>query len=229
MDWGWIGRNLDLIGNRVLEHVGLAVPPIVIGFLISIPLGYWASRSRVVRSILLTSGNILYTIPSIALLVLVPVALGRAILDPLNVVVALTIYAIALMLRVSTDAFASVPPEVRSSAVALGYSGVQRFFAVELPLAGPVMLAGVRVVSVSTVSLVTIGAVIGIDSLGSFFTNAFQVAFPTEAYVALVLVLVIAAVFDVILSIIGRVLMPWRPHAVAPKPTWLRRTLNGGA
>ena len=229
MDWGWIGRNLDLIGTRTLEHLALAAPPIVIGFLISIPLGYWASRMRVLRSILLTTGNILYTIPSIALLVLVPVALNLPILDPRNVVVALTIYSIALMLRVSTDAFSSVPEEVRSSAVAVGYSGVQRFFAVELPLAGPVLLAGVRVVSVSTVSLVTIGAVIGIESLGSFFTNAFQVSFPTEAYVALVLVLVIAAAFDVILSTLGRVLMPWRPRAVAPKPIWLRRTANGGA
>ena len=229
MDWGWIGRNLDLIGNRTLEHLALAAPPIVIGFLISIPLGYWASRSRAARAILLTTGNILYTIPSIALLVLVPVALGRAILDPVNVVVALTIYAVALMLRVATDAFASVPAEVRSSAVAVGYSGVQRFVAVELPLAGPVLLAGVRVVSVSTVSLVTIGAVIGIESLGSFFTNAFQVSFPTEAYVALVLVLIIAAAFDVILSIIGRVLMPWRPRSIATQPVWLRRSLNGGA
>ena len=229
MDWGWIGRNLELIGTRTLEHLALAAPPIVIGFLISIPLGYWASRTRVLRSILLTTGNILYTIPSIALLVLVPVALNLPILDPRNVVVALTIYSIALMLRVATDAFASVPADVRASAVAVGYSGLQRFFAVELPLAGPVLLAGVRVVSVSTVSLVTIGAVIGIESLGSFFTNAFQVSFPTEAYVALVLVLVIAAGFDVILSTLGRVLMPWRPRAVAPKPDWLRRTANGGA
>jgi osmoprotectant transport system permease protein len=205
------------------------VPPIVIGFLLSIPLGYWASKSRVARSILLTTGNILYTIPSIALLVLVPVALGQAILDPRNVVVALTIYAVALMLRVSTDAFTSVPADVRASATAIGYSGVQRFFAVELPLAGPVLLAGVRVVSVSTVSLVTIGAVIGIDSLGSFFTNAFQVSFPTEAYVALVLVLVIAAVFDIVLTLLGRLLMPWRPRQVAPRPVWLRRSLNGGA
>jgi osmoprotectant transport system permease protein len=228
MDWGWIGRNLDLIGNRTLEHLALAAPPIVIGFLISIPLGYWASRSRVARAILLTTGNILYTIPSIALLVLVPVALGRRILDPLNVVVALTIYAVALMLRVATDAFASVPTEVRSSAVAIGYSGIQRFFAVELPLAGPVLLAGVRVVSVSTVSLVTIGAVIGIESLGSFFTNAFQVSFPTEAYVALVLVLVIAAAFDQILSTIGRVLMPWRPQTVDLRARRIQRQAIGG-
>jgi osmoprotectant transport system permease protein len=222
MDWGWIGRNLDLIGGRMLEHVALAAPPIVIGFLISIPLGYWASRSRVWRGILLTTGNVLFTIPSIALLVLVPALLARPLVDPFNVVVALTIYAVAIMVRSAADAFASVDPDVRQSATAVGYSPAQRFLRVELPLAGPVLLAGVRVVSVSTVSLVTIGAVVGVESLGSFFTDAFQLQFLTEAIVGIVCVLVIAAAFDVILSLVGRALMPWRPRAAAPRPSWFR-------
>jgi osmoprotectant transport system permease protein len=209
MDWGWIGRNLDLIGGRTLEHVALTAPPIVIGFLISIPLGYWASRSRVARSVLLVLGNIVYTIPAFALLILVPVAIGGAILDPDNLVIALTLYAIALMVRASADAFAEVPREVAASATAVGYSGWQRFFAVELPLAGPVLLAGVRVVSVSTVSLASVGALTGIDNLGSFFTDAFQRQFLTEAVVGIVATLVLAAVFDLILNALGRILMPW--------------------
>ena len=209
MDWGWIGRNLDLIGGRLLEHIALTAPPIVIGFLISIPLGYWASRSRAARSVLLVAGNIVYTIPAIALLVLVPVLLGGAILDPNNLVIALTLYALSLMIRTGADAFASVPRDVAASATAVGYSAVQRFFAVELPLAGPVLLAGVRVVSVSTVSLASVGALTGIDNLGSFFTDAFQRQFPTEAIVGLVAVLVLAAVYDVILQVLGRILMPW--------------------
>jgi osmoprotectant transport system permease protein len=218
MNWGWIGRNLELIGGRTLEHLALAAPPIVIGFLISVPLGYWASRSKVARSILLTLGGILYTIPSIALLVLVPVVLGLAILNPLNVVGALTVYAVALMVRSAADAFASVSPDVLASATAIGYSPVQRFFRVELPLAGPVLLAGLRVVSVSTVSLVTVGAVIGIESLGSFFTDGFQNNFPTESYVGIVLVLVIAAAFDVALVLIGRALLPWNRRATRKTP-----------
>ncbi len=209
MYWGWIGRNLDLIGGRILEHVELTAPPIVVGFLISIPLGYAASRSKVARSILLTLGGILYTIPSIALLVLVPVVLGLAILNPLNLVFALAIYAVAIMVRSAADAFASVPPEVLASATATGYSRWQRFFEVELPLAGPVLLAGIRVVSVSTVSLASVGALIGIDQLGSFFTDAFQRQFLTEAIVGIVAVLLVAAVYDVILSRLGRLLMPW--------------------
>jgi osmoprotectant transport system permease protein len=209
MDWGWIGRNLESIWGRVLEHVALSAPPIVIGFLISIPLGYWASRSRATRSVLLVIGNIVYTIPGIALIVFIPVVLGLAILDPMNLVVALTLYALALMIRASSDAFAAVPRDVTSSATAVGFSAWQRFFAVELPLAGPVLLAGIRVVSVSTVSLVSIGALTGIDNLGYLFTDAFRNDNFPEAVAGIVAILVIAGIFDVVLSLLGRVLMPW--------------------
>ncbi|MEP6843096.1 MAG: ABC transporter permease subunit, partial [Pseudolysinimonas sp.] len=170
MNWVWIGGNLGLIGGRVLEHLALTAPPIVIGLVLSIPLGYAASRSKVARSILLSIGGILYTVPSIALLVLVPVTLGLAILNPLNLVGALTIYAVAIMVRSAADAFASLPQEALASATAVGYSRWQRFFEVELPLAVPVLLAGIRVVSVSTVSIASVGALTGIDQLGSFFT-----------------------------------------------------------
>jgi osmoprotectant transport system permease protein len=207
MDWVW--THLDLISSETLAHIWLSVPPIVIGFLVSIPLGYWASRSPVARSVLLTIGNILYTIPALALVVLVPVVLGLSLLNPLNVVAALTLYAIAIMVRSAADAFASVSADVRQSATAQGYSAGQRFLRVELPLAGPVLLAGVRVVSVSTISLVTIGALVGIPSLGSFFTDGFQRAFLLEAAVGFLLVLVLAAVFDLLLSLLGRLLMPW--------------------
>ena len=207
MDWVW--SHAAAIWSLTLSHIGLSIPPIVIGFVISIPLGYWASRSPAARSVLLTLGNILYTIPGLALVVLVPVLLGLSLLNPLNVIVALTIYSIALMVRSAADAFASVSASVEESATAQGYSALQRFAQVELPLAGPVLLAGLRVVSVSTISLVTVGALVGIDSLGNFFTDAFQRNFLLEAVVGFVLVLVLAAVFDLVLSQIGRLLMPW--------------------
>ena len=218
MNWGWIGNNLDLIGGRILEHLALTAPPIVIGLVLSIPLGYAASRSRVARSILLSLGGVLYTIPSIALLVLVPVIFGFLILDPLNLVFALSIYAVAIMVRSAADAFASVSADVRGSATATGFSAWQRFFGVELPLAGPVLLAGIRVVSVSTVSIASVGALIGIDQLGSFFTDAFQRQFLTEAIVGIVGILVIAAVYDVILMRVASLLLPWnrrRPAKMA--------------
>jgi osmoprotectant transport system permease protein len=205
----WVLSHLGEIWTLTVAHVGLAVPAILIGFVVSVPIGYLASRSRVASSVLLTLGNVLYTIPGIALVVLVPVAAGLAILNPANVVIALLIYAVAIMIRSASDAFTSVSADVRQSASAQGFSAVQRFWRVELPLAGPVLLAGIRVVSVSTVSLATVGALVGIPSLGNLFTDAFQRQFPLEAVVGLVAVLVLAAVFDVVLSGIGRLLMPW--------------------
>jgi osmoprotectant transport system permease protein len=205
----WVLSHLDDIRDLTVAHIGLTVPAIVLGFVVSVPLGYLAFRFPPARGILLTVGNIVYTIPGIALLVLVPVTLGLALLNPVNVVIALTLYAVAVMVRSSADAFESVSADVRQSASAQGYSAVQRFWRVELPLAGPVLLAGIRVVSVSTVSLATVGALVGISSLGNLFTDAFQRQFPLEAIVGLVTVLLLAAVFDVILSLVGRLLMPW--------------------
>ena len=207
MEWVW--TNFGLIWGLTLSHVWLSVLPIVIGFAVSIPLGYLASRSRVARSLLLSVGGILYTIPSLALFIIIPVVIGTSILDPINVIVALAIYAVAIMVRSSADAFASVPEPVQDSATAVGFSSAQRFFAVDFPLAGPVLLAGIRVVSVSTVSLVSIGSLIGVSSLGFLFTDGFQRDFYTEIWAGIVGTLVIAAVFDVALVLIGRLLMPW--------------------
>ena len=207
MDWVW--SHVGDLSALVVTHISLAVPPILLGFVISIPLGYWASRSRLARAVLLTLGNILYTIPALALILLVPVILGFALLDAKNVIVALTVYAVAIMVRSAADAFAAVPDSVRQSAVAQGYSPTQRFWRVELPLAGPVLLAGIRVVSVSTVSLATIGSLAGTDSLGNLFVDGFQRDFAEEIITGIVLVLLLASVFDVILSLIGRALLPW--------------------
>jgi osmoprotectant transport system permease protein len=205
----WVWDNFSEIWGYTLDHIGLSVPPIVIGFVLSIPLGYLASRSRVARSIMLSVFSILYTLPALVLFVTVPVALGLAILNPINVIVALTIYAMAIMIRSANDAFGSVSADVRESARAVGYSAVQRFFRVELPLAGPVLLAGIRVVSVSTVSLATVGGFIGIPSLGNLFQTGFQIHFFPELWAGIVAVLIVAAVFDLILSVLGRILMPW--------------------
>ena len=207
MEWVW--TNFGLIWGLTLSQVWLSALPIVIGFAVSIPLGYLASRSRVARSLLLSVGGILYTIPSLALFIIIPVIIGTSILDPINVIIALTIYAVAIMVRSSADAFAAVPEPVQDSATAVGFSKLQRFFAVDLPLAGPVLLAGIRVVSVSTVSLVSIGSVIGVSSLGFLFTDGFQRSFFTEIWAGIVGTLVIAAIFDGILVLIGRILMPW--------------------
>ena len=208
----WVLNNLDLIARLTLEHLRLSFPPIVIGFLISIPLGWIAYRFKLTRGLLLTVAGLLYTIPSLALFVILPTILGTSIVSELNVTVALTIYAVAIMSRSVSDALLSVDPAIRQSATAVGYGSWRRFWTVELPLAGPVILAGLRVAAVSTVSLVTVGAIIGVESLGYLFTNGFQRRIVPEILAGVLMVLILALVIDRLLVLLGRVLMPWAPR-----------------
>ena len=205
----WLWDNLGLVLGLSLDHVRLSAPPIIIGFLACIPLGVLANRIRLARTLLLTLGGLLFTIPSLALFVTLPAILGTQIVDELNVVVALSIYAVAIMVRGAADAFASVPGDVVQSADAVGFSSVTRFWKVELPLAGPVLLANLRVVSVSTVSLLSVAALIGSGGLGYLFVNGYQRDFPEEIIIGIVFTVLIAVAFDAILVALGRLLMPW--------------------
>lgn len=209
----WLWENRDLVFGLSLEHVRLSAIPIIVGLIASIPLGWLANRFRVTRAIQLTLFGILFTIPSLAFFITLPSVLGTKILNPVNVVVALAIYAIAIMVRGAADAFASVPRDVIQSATAVGFSSASRFWKVELPLAGPVLLANLRVVSVTTVSLLSVGALVGNGALGYLFINGYQRDFPTEVMIGIVFTLIIAVLFDQILVAIGRVLMPWA-HSV---------------
>lgn len=205
----WIINNIDLIWNLTLEHVRLSVPPIVLGFLISIPLGWFAYRFKLTRGILLTVAGLLYTIPSLALFVILPPLLGISFLSELNITIALTLYAVAIMARSVADALASVDPAIRQSATAVGFGGWRRFWTVDFPLAGPVVLAGLRVAAVSTVSLVTVGILIGVESLGYLFTNGFQRRIIEEILAGVVMTVFVALLIDRGLVLLGRLLMPW--------------------
>lgn len=205
----WLVNNYESILPLLLNHLRLSLLPIVVGFVLAIPLGWLAWRFRLTRGLLLTLASLLYTIPSIALFAVLPPLLGLPYLSETNVTIALTIYAVALMSRSATDAFGSVDADVRQSATAMGYSSWQRFWVVELPLAGPVLLAGLRVVVVSTIALVTVGALVGVKSLGFFFTDGSQRQIPFEVLTGLVLTMVLALVLDAVLILTGRVVLPW--------------------
>lgn len=212
MSWLWSNFGLIDYGQvwqLTVIHIALSIPPIIFGFLISLPIGWIANRYHATRGTLLTIGGILYTIPSLPLFIAMPSLIGTKILNPVNVIVALTLYALALMVRTTADALGSVSGDVLQSATAVGFSGWRRFWAVELPLAGPVLLAGLRVVSVSTVSLVSVGSLIGVNNLGTLFIDGYQRSFPEEVVVGILAVMAIAFVFDGILLLCGRFLMPW--------------------
>lgn len=205
----WVQAHWGQILMYTGMHLFQAVLPLLIALVISIPLAQAARSYRWLGALLLGVGSLLYTIPSLALFVVLPVLLGTRILDPANVIVALTIYAVALLLRSGVDALNSVPEASRQAATALGYKPVQRFFAVDLPLALPVMFSGLRVISVSNIALVSVGALIGVKNLGFYFTDGLQRGFVTEIVVGVVATLILALVMDLILVSCQWALTPW--------------------
>lgn len=207
--WPWLERNLDDIADATGQHLYLALLPVLVGLLVSIPLGWAASRWRLARGILVPLAGVLYTIPSLALITLVPLALGTQIIDPLNVQAPLAIYTIALLVRSVADALAAVPGEVTAAATAIGYRAFHRFLAIELPLAVPVIVAGLRVAVVSAMSLTAVGALVGIGGLGQLITEGFLRNNGVELVVAIVLIVVIALIIDALLLLAGRVFTPW--------------------
>ncbi len=212
----WFLANSSLVWSLTLDHMRISVIPIVLGFLISVPIGWLAQRFPATRGLVLGGVGILYTIPSLALFMLLPPLLGISVLSEANVIIALTIYAVAIMVRTVADAFASIEPQALRSATALGYAEWGRFFAVELPLAGPVLLAGLRVVAVSTVSLVTVGVLVGIQSLGYLFTDGFQRRIIPEVMTGVVITFLVALLFDAVLVLLGRIILPWSRVAQQP-------------
>nr|WP_315266930.1 ABC transporter permease [Microbacterium lemovicicum] len=205
----WLFGNLPLVIDLTLNHMRLSVIPILLGFVIAIPLGRLTLSGRVPRATIITSMSLLYTIPSLPLFVILPAILGTKVLSDINLIVALTIYAVAIMVRATSDAFSSVSADTKQAATAMGFSSWRRFWQVEFPLAGPVMLAGLRVVSVSTIALVSVGVLIGSQNLGYLFVNGKARNNLEEVVVGIVASLLIALLFDVILVVLGRVLMPW--------------------
>ncbi|MFS0853352.1 ABC transporter permease [Microbacterium sp. 179-I 3D4 NHS] len=205
----WVVDNLGLIFQLTGIHLQQSIVPIVLGFLLSLPLGWVAWRYRLVRGPIIVLTGLLYTIPSLALLILLPAALGYSAISPTNLVIALTIYAVAILVRAVADGLESVDDDVRQAATATGFAPFRRFWAVEFPLAGPVILAGLRVTAVSTISLATVGILIGVTNLGYLFTNGLERRIIPEVFAGVVAVVVIALVIDLILLLLGRALMPW--------------------
>lgn len=207
----WVLDNLDLIGQLTLAHLRQSVIPIVLGFVIAIPVGWLAWRHTRLRGPVLTTIGLLYTIPSLGLFALLA-ALGVPYLSETNLIVALTVYGVAIMTRSVTDGLDSVDAAARSAAIAVGYGAWRRFWTVDLPLSGPVLLAGLRVTATSTISLATVGILIGVQNLGYLFTNGFQRRIVPEILAGVVAVVVIALTIDLLLVLAGRLLMPWAPR-----------------
>jgi osmoprotectant transport system permease protein len=205
----WVLANIPEILSLLGAHLLVTVPAILLSVLVAVPLGRVAQASGRARGTMLAAAGILYAIPSLPLLIVIPLIIGIPLRSPMTMVIALTVYGVALLTRTAADAFASVPREVADAAVATGHSPRARFFTVELPLALPVLIAGTRVVAMSTIGLATIGALIGIPSLGSLLTDGFQRGIAAEVTTGIVLTLALAVVVDAALWTAGRLAQPW--------------------
>jgi osmoprotectant transport system permease protein len=210
MNWTWISQNTDLIVTSLVDHIYLALIPVIVSFVVSIPIGYLVFRAGpAVGNVILSIFGAIYSIPSLALFVVLPLALGTQILNPVNVIVALTIYTTALLSRNVVDGLRDVPADVKQAADALGYGPTRRLFGVELPLAMPVIFAGLRVATVSNIALTSISVLIGTPSLGTLFDQGFNQGFLTPVWVGLVLSIAVALVADLVILIIQRGTQPW--------------------
>ena len=206
----WLGDNWRTVLDLAVSHLWLAAVPLVIGLVASLPLGWAAKRWPRSYPAILTSTGLLYTIPSLALFVIMPLVLGTKILDPFNVVVAMTIYTVALLVRTVADGLRAVPDHIEQAATAMGYRGIRRLFGVELPLAVPVISAGLRVASVSNVSIISIASVIGVSQLGDLLIDGYNRVIWGELVTGVVACVLLALLLDGVIVLGTRLLTPWR-------------------
>jgi osmoprotectant transport system permease protein len=209
LDWAWLNRNVGYIGGLLGQHALLAIIPVLAALVVSLPLGYLVFRTGRGANVILAVFGVIYSIPSLALFVAIPLVLGTSILSPLNVAVALAIYSVALLVRSVVDGLRSVPAAVKQSASAVGFGWFRRLLRVELPLAMPVIFAGLRVVTVSNIALVSVAAVVGSGALGKLFDRGFNSTFYTPIIVGLVLSVLLALLADALILLIQRGALPW--------------------
>lgn len=205
----WFLENWPRVAELVIDHLWLSLPAILCAPLIAVPLGRLAFRRPRIGGPLLSAATLTYAIPALPLLIIIPAILGIQLRSWQNMVIVLTLYGVALLVRSAADSFASVDPAVRAAAVSIGYSPPSLFWRVDLPLALPVLLAGLRVVAVSTISLVTVGALIGVSSLGTLLTDGFQRGIAAEVWSGVIATVALALIFDGIIVLAGRMLLPW--------------------
>lgn len=195
--------------DLTLIHLWLSLLPLVFGLLIAVPLGALVQRTTVLRRFTTVVASIVFTVPSLALFVVLPLIIPTRILDEANVIVALTLYTVALLVRAVPEALDAVSPAVLDAATAVGYKALTRILKIELPLAIPVLVASLRVVAVTNISMVAVGSVIGIGGLGTWFTEGYQADKSGQIVAGIIAVFVLAIVVDTLLMLAGKLATPW--------------------
>ena len=208
IDWDWVSDHLDELVGRTLQHLGFTLATLVIGFAISFALSLWAVRRRRLYAPITVVAGILYTIPSIALFsAMVPIT-GLTVL---TAIIPLVLYTILIFVRNIVAGFDAVPVDVEEAADGMGYTRRQRLRAVDLPLALPLIVAGVRVASVSTIGLVTVTGALGdrFGGLGFFIFEGYRRSFPTEILFGAIPAMILAIAVDLSLVGVQGRMTPW--------------------
>lgn len=214
LEWDWIGRNTELLWELTLQHLYFTAVAVGIGLVVSLALSVVALRWRATLTPILGLGSVLYTVPSLALFALLLPVLGIG--DGLAIT-ALVTYTILILVRNIVAGIDGVPSEVVEAADGMGYRPARRFLEIELPLALPVVVAGLRIASVTVIGLVTVTALIGRGGLGALILRGFRTLppFPTMIVVGTLLSVVLAITVDLALLGVERALTPWTRRKVA--------------
>ena len=205
----YLVTHLPTAWTLTVIHLRLSLVPVLAGLAIALPWGVLVWRRAVLRRLTTVTASVVFTIPSLALFVVLPLLIPTRILDEANVIVALTLYTTALLVRAVFEALDAVPSQVRDAASAVGYRPIMRLLKVELPLSIPVLVAGLRVVVVTNISMVSVGAVIGIGGLGTWFTEGYQANKSDQIVAGIIAIFVLAIVIDVLIMLAGRLATPW--------------------
>jgi osmoprotectant transport system permease protein len=203
-----LSGNWDVLWYYTLDHLRITFVAVAFGVMVAFPLGLIGYRWRRTYPPILSISNALYAIPSLALLMLLGTLFGQILTDR-SLIITLAIYTIAILVRNIVDGLRSVPDAVRDAALAVGYTPRRRLVAVELPLALPAIIAGLRVATVSTISLVSVGGAIGLGGLGFVFYHGYSRGLKSEIWAGLIASVLLAVAMDLLIVAIGRVLTPW--------------------
>jgi osmoprotectant transport system permease protein len=233
MDWSWIPSHASFLLSLMGRNLYLALVPVVLGLILSLPLGVLSVLRGWVYPPVLTATSVIYAIPSLALFVfLIPFTGIVGPTEDLTLIIPLTLYTLSTLVPNVVDGLRSVPEPVRQSATAMGFGTLRRLVEVELPIATPIIIAGLRVATVASISLVSVGQLIGNGALGLLFTDGEQRSFPTEIWAGIALIVILALVADAALVLLRWVLTPWlrtAPRAVrSPRVSRRARALTGG-
>jgi len=214
--WPWVQDHTDEIRDRLMEHIELTVLAVLFGLLIALPLALLSVRYRRLYGPVIAVTGVLYTIPSLALFALLLPLTG---LSRTTALVPLVMYTLLILVRNTVTGLDGVPADVKDAALGMGYSRNRQLLRVELPLALPAIIVGIRIATVTTIGLVSITALIGQGGLGALMYDGLQRDFRTPLTVGIALSLALAVVADLLLVFAQRLATPWqRAGGRKPKP-----------